>query len=217
MNSLISKNIPQLTLHDSVAKALQLMDDFEVTELSIVQKDKYIGTINKEDALSGNETAAIETLQDDFTINLVLEQDHFTKALSIIAEKKLSSIAVLNNDRDYIGVILATELTEHVANYIGAFAAGGIVTLSMESINFSFSEISRLIETHDATITQLNTETDVTTGLLQVTIKVNKKEISDIIATLQRFEYNVIAYYGEENYTNELQENYSHLMHYLNL
>ena len=53
--------------------------------------------------------------------------------------------------------------------------------------------------------------------LFFVTIKVNKFEISDIVATFQRYEYTVKYYFGEELYENELRNNYDHLMNYLNI
>ena len=42
-------------------------------------------------------------------------------------------------------------------------------------------------------------------------------EISDIIATLQRYEYIIRYYFGEEDYENELKENYDLLMTYLKI
>jgi hypothetical protein len=45
----------------------------------------------------------------------------------------------------------------------------------------------------------------------------NKIEISDIVATFQRFDYAVRYFFGEEQYTNELKDNYNHLMAYLNI
>ena len=71
----------------------------------------------------------------------------------------------------------------------------GLIVLELEANSYSFSEISRLVETNDAQITQLNTYTNPQTGLMQVTIKINKTEISDIVATFQRYEYNVKYYY----------------------
>ena len=87
----------------------------------------------------------------------------------------------------------------------------------MERKSYSFGEISRLVETNDAYITQLNTSSDAETGLLLVTLKVNKLEISDIIATFQRYEYSIRYFIGEEQYENELKYNYDHLMSYLKM
>ncbi|MGI8601190.1 MAG: CBS domain-containing protein, partial [Chitinophagaceae bacterium] len=94
---------------------------------------------------------------------------------------------------------------------------GGLIVLEMEGKDYSFAEISRIVESNDAQITQLNTYTDTESGVMQVTIKVTKLEISDIISTFQRYEYNVKYYFGEELYTNELKDNFDNLMHYLKI
>ena len=99
----------------------------------------------------------------------------------------------------------------------GASDPGGVIVLEMEQRNFSFAEISKLVETNDAQITQLNTHWDTSTNAFFVTIKINKFEISDIVATFQRYEYVVKYYFGEELYENELRDNYDHLMNYLNI
>ena len=52
---------------------------------------------------------------------------------------------------------------------------------------------------------------------MEVTVCVNKLEISDIVATFQRYDYIVKYYFGEELYTNELKDNYENLMNYLNI
>jgi hypothetical protein len=94
---------------------------------------------------------------------------------------------------------------------------GALIVLEMESSNYSFTEINRIVESNDAQITQLNTFTDPETGIMQVTIRLSKLEVSDIISTFQRYEYNVKYYFGEELYENELRANYDNLMNYLKI
>jgi hypothetical protein len=53
--------------------------------------------------------------------------------------------------------------------------------------------------------------------MMQVVLRINKEEVSDVVATFQRHEYNVLYYYGDESYDNSLQNNLDHLMNYLNL
>ena len=94
---------------------------------------------------------------------------------------------------------------------------GGLIVLEMESNQYSFNEISKIIESNDAQITQLNTTNDPQTGLMQVTIRINKPDVSDVVATFQRYEYNLKHYFGEELYVNELRNNYDNLMNYLKI
>jgi hypothetical protein len=77
--------------------------------------------------------------------------------------------------------------------------------------------INRLVESNDAMIMQMNTLFDTNTGSLQVVLRINKEEISDVVATFQRYEYNVLYYYGEETYVNALQKNLDHLFNYLSI
>jgi acetoin utilization protein AcuB len=216
-SSLISKTIPSLFLQDKAGKALLLMDDFEVNHLCVVQKDNFLGVVSKDDVLSLDESTVIEALQEDFIHVLVFENEHFSKALRLMAEHKLSVIPVLNAEREYAGVVNEKAMINHLAHFTGSEEPGGIIVLEMDRRDYSFSELSRLVETNDAIITQLNTFTDPASGLMNVTIRINKTEIADIIATLQRYEYNVVSYHGDEAYANELKENYNHLLHYLNL
>jgi hypothetical protein len=94
---------------------------------------------------------------------------------------------------------------------------GALIVLEMESQNYSFNEINRIVESNDAKITQLNTYVEIETGLTQITIRVNKMEVSDLLSTFQRYEYNVKYYFGEELYENELKTNYDNLMNYLKI
>jgi acetoin utilization protein AcuB len=50
-----------------------------------------------------------------------------------------------------------------------------------------------------------------------VAIKVNKNDIQDILSSFERYEYNVIQYFGENLSEEELRLNYDHLMNYLNI
>jgi len=89
--------------------------------------------------------------------------------------------------------------------------------LEMEKRDFSFSQLGKLVESNDANISQLNTYYDKNLNVVLVTLKINKMEIADIVATFQRYEYSVKYYFGEESYENELKNNYDHLMNYLNI
>jgi len=87
----------------------------------------------------------------------------------------------------------------------------------MKRIQFAISEISRIVESNDCTVLHLNTTINAATGMLTVTLHINKKEVSAVVATFERYEYTVLYSFGVEQYENELDNNYKHLMNYLNL
>lgn len=213
-----SQTIPYLHPSDKVYQALQLMNDNQVTHLPIVEGEKYIGIISEDDLLQAdNDHAEIQALQQSFGNVSVKNSEHFLKAVQLAADNGLSVVPIIDEDNDLIGAVTYSNLLKHASEFMSLNEPGGLVVLEMESNQYSFNEISKLVETNDAQITQLNTSNDPDTGMMQVTIRINKPEISDIVATFQRYEYNVKYYFGEELYANELRTNYDNLMNYLKI
>lgn len=213
-----SQTLPCLHLEDKVYQALQLMNDNHVTHLPIVEGDKYIGIISEDDLLQAeNDNSQLNTLQQSFATTSVKEDEHFLKAVQLAAENGLSIVPVVNTENELIATIAYSDLLKHASEFMSLNEPGGLIVLEMESNQYSFNEISKLVETNDAQITQLNTSNDPETGLMQVTIRINKPEVSDIVATFQRYDYTVKYYFGEELYVNELRSNYDNLMNYLKI
>jgi acetoin utilization protein AcuB len=215
---LISASVPVLSPKDPVYRALQLMNDSNVSHLPVLDEDKFVGLLAEDDLLNAeDDNQLLESLLGAISKVKVSPFSHFTEAVQLANEYGLSVIPVVENDLQWVGAIASTDLLKFTGHMIGADEPGGIIVLEMDKQNFAFSEIYKLVETNDAQITQLNTNYDNNLGILYVTLKLNKSELSDIVSTFQRYEYQVRYYFGEEQYENELRNNYDHLMNYLNL
>jgi acetoin utilization protein AcuB len=213
-----SQNLPYLHLSDKVYQALQLMNDNQVAHLPVVDGDKYAGIISEDDLLQAdNDHMELHELQQSFGNTAVKSNEHFLKAIQVAAENGLSVVPIVDMENDITGAVAYSDLLKHASEFMSLNDPGGLIVLEVESNQYSFNEISKLVETNDAQITQLNTSNDAETGMMQVTIRINKPEVSDIVATFQRYEYNVKYYFGEELYANELRSNYDNLMNYLRI
>jgi acetoin utilization protein AcuB len=216
-NQLITTHYPTVEPDDKISLALQLMEDFDILHIALVDHNKYLGVISKDDLLDANDNASIKVALGGMLQKAVRPSEHFLAALKLASQNNLSMVPVVNNEQEWVGAIPATELLKAAATFTGAEEPGAVIILEMERKSYSFGEISRLVETNDAYITQFNTFFENETGLLIVTIKINKLEVSDILATFQRYEYSVRYFMGEEQYENELRYNYDHLMSYLKI
>ena len=215
---LINNNIPRLQLQDSVSKALQLINDYRVTHLPVVAEDKYLGMISEDDLMDvDSEKGTLEFLQENFIGAFVKENEHFLNAVKCSNEFETSIVPVTNDEKELIGVITVNDLLKALGNFSGANEIGGIIVMEMERSQFSISEISRIAESNDATILHMNTTIQPDTGLLTVSLHLNKKEIAAIVSAFERYEYDIIYYFGDEKFENEIHSNYSHLMSYLDI
>lgn len=215
---LINNNIPRLQLQDSISKALQLISDYRVTHLPVVSEEKYLGMISEDDLLDiEEEKGTIEFLQESFIPAFVKENEHFLNAVKCSNQFETSIVPVTNEEKELVGVITVTDLLKALGDFSGANEIGGIIILEMERLQFAISEISRIVESHDATILHLNTTIQPDTGLLTVSLHLNKKEIAAIVSAFERYEYDIIYYFGDEKFENEIHSNYRHLMSYLDI
>ncbi|MBW0179160.1 CBS domain-containing protein [Sediminibacterium sp.] len=216
-SQLINTGFPAVNLFDKVSFALQLMEDYDLLHLPVLSEEKFAGIIEKADLLDADEDGLLASLEQSLKKLFVKGEEHFLAAVKQVAENELSMLPVINEQHELQGIIPAKSLFTHVSHFLGNNEKGGVIVLETDKRHFSFGEISRLVETNDAYITQLNTYPESDTGLVIVTIKINKIEVSDIVATFQRYDYVVRYYFGEEQYANELKENYNHLLAYLNM
>lgn len=215
---LINNNIPQLQLQDSVGKALRLINDYRVTHLPVVNEELYLGLIAEEDLLDAyDEKSMIEILQEFFVHASVKDDVHFLNAVNFISQHETSIVPVINAVNAFSGVITVMDLLKKLAPFSGSNEIGGIIVLEMERTQFAVSQISRIVEGNDAQILHLNTTLHPDSGLLTVTLHLNKLEISGIVAAFERYEYNVIYSFSDEKFEDNIDTNYRHLMNYLDI
>ncbi|NTS42371.1 CBS domain-containing protein [Flavisolibacter sp. BT320] len=213
---LISNAIPYLHKDDTVFHALQLMNDYHVAHLPVVENDSYLGIISEEQLLQNDEETQLTNLPISDGSTSVQANEHFLKAIQTAVVNKLSIVPVVE-EKQLLGIVTYTDLLRNASDFMSLSQPGALIVLEVETQQYSFTEINRIVESVDAQITQLNTFTDPESGTIQVTIRVNKVEVSDLVSTFQRYEYNVKYYFGEELYQNELQTNYDNLMNYLSI
>jgi acetoin utilization protein AcuB len=218
VHELINTALPQLQPGDTVATALQLMSDFKLSHLPIVEEDRYLGMLSEDDLLSiENETVNIESCKDDFTQASVTTGNHFLSAVNVANRYQTNIVPVITENREYLGSILGKELLSILGDFSGANENGAVIVLEMEAGKFSISEISRIVESDGASILHLNITSRPDSTLLQVTIHLNKREISVIVAAFERYEYSIYYYSGEEFFASEIDSNYKNLMNFLDI
>ena len=217
-NELINHAIPQLQLQDSISRALQLIQEYRLTHLPVVSGNRFLGMIAEDDLFDAvQENGNIGVLQDNFIAVAVREEEHFLTTLKCCNLFETNIVPVINQQNELMGVITASDLLKALGDYSGSNEIGGVIVLEMDRYRFSISEISRIVESNDATILHLNTTFNSENSLITVTLQLNKKEIATIVSALERYEYTIVHYFGDEKFENEIHSNYRHLMSYLDI
>ena len=217
VSEIAQSTLPLLHYNDTVENAIEILQQNNQLHLPVVHEDKYEGLISLDELLSAEDTDTLSILKDKFIHISIAHNQHFLSALKIMAAYNITVLPVLSVNNEYSGTVSQQGLINALYTFLNCEEPGGIFVVEMERSKFSIGELSRLIETNDAFITQLNTYVEQVSGMFIVTFKVSKTEVSDILATLQRYDYTVRYFFGEELYENELKENFDNLMAYLNV
>jgi predicted transcriptional regulator len=216
-HAIISAPAPPLHPSDTVDSALRMMEELRVNFWPVVEEGVYKGLLSEEVLLDADMDAALAILTPEYLPYSIGADEHFLAALRLMTERRLDIIPATTPDNEYVGIISQGDLLQQLATHTGSHMPGALLVLEVSPADFSPGEISRLIETNNAQIRQLNTRFDEDSGLYQVTIRINKQEVSDVIATFQRYDYRVTYFLGEEQYENELRRNYHNLLHFLEM
>ncbi len=214
-SKLLTSEIPSLSAHDEPMNALDLMDQFRISHLPVIENNKLLGLI-AEDSLMD-----LETLQGDPTglplIRASVQPDtHILDILKLASEHRLSIIPVTDADNNYLGSIRLEDLVEQMSEMQGANQRGGILVLEMWDKDYSMQQISRIIEENNAKILSTSVSPGEG-GKIEVNIKINQPDLNAIISSFERFGYNVKANYQELAYTEDLRKRYDELMRILNI
>lgn len=217
---LISDSIPSIKTSDPARKVLDWMNEFKVAQLPVVNNEELLGIVQEEDLLeTENAENPIGNVMLSLPENtLVYDESHFFDALRLMADHKLDIIPVISaRDGHYCGILTKTDVLEHAGKFLNVNESGGLIVLEVASNSYALSEIARLCEGEDAKILSLGVTPTADYGAVRVTIKLNVRELSRIIATFQRFEYKIVQVVFDAEQLDDYRENYENFLRYLEI
>ena len=215
---LISDDIPPLKTSDTGERALAWMDEFRVSHLPIVNNVDFLGLISESDILDFNSSS--EPI-GGHSLNLsrpyVFNYQHTYDVLKVMSSLKLSVIPVLNDKDQYLGLIHLSTLLQHFAEMASMKESGGLLVLELNSHDYSLSEIARIVESNDAKILSSYISSQIDSAKLEVTIKINRTDLSAIIQTFNRYNYTIKASFHQSEYVDDLKDRFDSFMSFLNI
>jgi predicted transcriptional regulator len=218
VDQLIDKGIPFLTTTQSVKSALKIFTNYGFSQLPLTSSGDYLGLVKIEELK--NYTGDIETLtavklQKDVYIK---PQDNILEAIRISQNFQIEILPVVDSNLKYIGSVKMDTCWNYLIKNTTLGEIGGILVLKGKRNDYSFSEISRIIEMEGFNLLHFFiNDYDETTQELKITIKVDSLNLESLERTFERYGYLVDAIFTEKDNMGGLKERYDSLMTYLNV
>ena len=214
---LITPDIPPLRPHDDIKRALDWMEEFKVMHLPVVNEKRLVGLVKDTDLMEcADAHALVSTVMEQVEIPFARAGQHIYDVMKLFSERGLSVVPVLDEMGVYVGSITEHQALLKLAELANVGEPGSIVILEMNLIDYSLQLISRIVEGNDARILSVYCHTLPGTNRTEVTLKINRKDISDILQTFERYDIFVKSTFQGSRFQDDLRGRYDELMRFIN-
>jgi len=216
---LISDAIPSVRSDEIGRKALSHMDVYRVSHIPVVDDSKYLGLVSDKLIYDLNLTdEPISKELDKLNTTHAHINQHIFELAIVMYKLKISVLPVLDDDHYYVGSITLYDLARRFASLFSLQEMGGVLVIQTNVNDYSVSQISQIIESNDVKILSFFIDRKPGLSTMDLIIKLNKIELSGVVQSLMRYDYNVKAVYQDESMLNDLyKDRYDQFMKFMNI
>ncbi len=214
---LITPDVPPLRPQDDVGRALDWMEEFKVGHLPVVDQQRLVGIVKDQDLVDRSDPrASVGAVMQQVEVPFARGGQHIYEVMKLFSERGLTVVPVLDEMGRYLGCITEHEALKRLSEVTNIHELGSIVVLEMNQVDYSLFEIARLVEANNGKVLSVYTHTLPDSMRVEVTLKINREDISDILRSFERYEYFVKSTYQGSRLHDDLRGRYDELMRFIN-
>ncbi len=216
LQEFIINDIKPLNIHDKVGDLKMVFNELTFSHIPIESDGIYMGCISENDAHCFEAEKTIQECNYAFEGFFVRSFTNWLDVLEAFAQNSCNIMPVLGDQNEYLGYY---ELNDVIGlfNETPFFAEpGGTLIVEKGLLDYSFSEISQIVESNDAKLLGAFIS-KMESDMIQVTLKIGNTGLNDVIQTFRRYSYNIISGHEEDSYMESLKERSEYLKKYLDI
>jgi|TARA_B110000902_G_scaffold178192_1_gene202056 predicted transcriptional regulator len=197
----------------------ELQDVFKrltYSHIPVLKEGVYLGCLSETDVFCFESSEKVADVFYTIEGFYVRDSSIWLTVLEVFAENDSNIMPVLDADNNYLGYYQLNDIIS-MFNHTPFFSEpGGIIVIEKKYNDFSFSELSQIIESNNAKMLGAfisKVENDVT----QITIKIGKSGLSSIFEAFRRYGYAIVSGHEDDGFLKTLKERSAYLDTYLKL
>lgn len=214
---LAADNILPVNTTDTIQLALDRMVEFRVRHLPVVNDHVFIGLLAERDITEPDHLMPVSSVPQLHVNNFVFEDQHVYDVVRLFYEGHLTLVPVLDAGKNYAGAIGTEAMNSYFAEITAIAQPGGIIVLEVNTNNNAMSQMAQIVESDNAQILSSYVRTFPESTRLEVTLKLNKPDISSINAAFLRYGYDVKATFNHKDEDDDSLNRFESFMNYLNM
>jgi len=209
-------DIKPLNINDKVGDLKMVFNELTYSHIPIHRNGTYVGCVSETDAHCFESKKSISECTHALESFFVRETTNWLDVLETFAQNSCNIMPVLNKDNEYVGYYELGDIIS-LFNQTPFFAEpGGVLILETGIQDYSFSEISQIVESNDAKILGAFVS-KLQSDIVQITLKIGSTGLNEVIQTFRRYSYNIISGHEEDTYAENLKERSDYLNKYLDI
>jgi acetoin utilization protein AcuB len=215
---LITHEVPALKAADTVEQALEWMEEFKLNHLPLLKHKKLEGLLSDTDLQDlHDDKSKIGDHQFRYLKPIIHSHQHAFDALKLMSGLHLSMLPVLDDQDNYMGCVTQKSVLDKLAGFSAVMEQGGIIELELNKNDYSLTHIAGIVEGNDAKILSCYVTSLTDSTKIEVTLKINREDLTRILQTFYRYNYHVKASYHQAGYEDDLKQRFTEFMRFLNI
>ena len=211
----IDPSIKPLQIHHIVSDALEWCTTHHTNYAIVCEGERWRGVLTEEILFDLDEFKKLKELEALFLPYHLSEHSHIFDVLKSTQLYHTFVLPVISDGQDLKGITSASSILQAWSKDAHFAGAGGILILELSPKDYALSEISKIVESNNASILHSMISAAPNKEKIRVSLKINKNDLKDIQLTFERFNYEVVAVIHQSEYEQELQDRLDSLMKYL--
>ena len=190
----MTSNPVTITSKTSARKALDVMQSKRFSNIPVVDDGHLVGIIAKEDIINqyfcGEKGCTLmeDTLVDEIMTRhfiTVKKMDYIEKAISLLKEKDVNALPVLDTDDKLVGIITRSDIFEAFSDAMGTDNKGTRIYMVVPEFVGQLAKIANIVRHHGISIEALSVFDSGIINTKQVIMKVNAKDVDHLVQDLK--------------------------------
>lgn len=213
----ILNDIELQPLSQKVGVLKKMFNELTYSHLPVERDGVYLGCISENDLRCFEEDKTLQDYQYALSPFFVRDTHALLDIIKVFSNNDANLLPVLSEkNHSYLGYLELIDIMGILDDSPFISEEGNILIVEKGRHDYSFSEISQIIESNDGQIygTYIN---HISNDMVQVTIKMNLSGMNEILQTFRRYGYRVISNHQEDRFLQNLKERSDYLNKYLNI
>jgi len=213
----ILKDIKPITLKEDIKNIKDIFANNSLSHLPIVENKNFCGTIARQDIeFSPIKDKKLESIKNLFQLFYTTDSMNWFEVLQYFATYNTNIMPVLNSKKKYIGYYELDDFLNLFKCTPFLHEEGVILVVSKGVNDYSFVEISQIVESNNATLFGAFVS-KIENDIAQITLKLSFHDINNTLHSFRRYNYQILNEFEKDKYLEELNDRSNYLQKYLNI